>query len=286
VASPGKSGRPNREKYTEEAHVRSRYMIELTTPEVEAYLAQGSGIALLPVGSVEMHGPHQPTGTDTLIAKAFALRLAEEADGLVLPEIHYTWAGATDGLAGTISVEPELVQGTVEVVALKAFRMGFRRLVALSVHHLNHYPLYTFARRFYETHHRPVLYVNPLEPFDEDTRAIFGGEYDTSMEASVVLGALSVLGKPALYSEEEMRYADRTPPLPESFRQVARVGAVGFFYQDPRQHCCPSEFVSLAKGLEFIDKQVQHILPGIARLDDYAQDAAAQSNQGWWAPEG
>jgi creatinine amidohydrolase/Fe(II)-dependent formamide hydrolase-like protein len=59
--------------------------MELTTPEVEQYLAGGGKTALLPVGSVEMHGPHQPIGTDTLIAKAFALRIAEQADGLVIP---------------------------------------------------------------------------------------------------------------------------------------------------------------------------------------------------------
>ena len=114
--------------------MRSRFLAELTTPEVESYLARGGRTALLPVGSVEMHGPHQPIGTDTLIAKAFALRLAEEADGLVLPEIHYTWAGSTDGFAGTVSIEPELVQKTVEAIALKVFRMGLRRLLVLSVH--------------------------------------------------------------------------------------------------------------------------------------------------------
>ena len=57
--------------------MRSRLLLELTTPEVEAYLAQGGKTALLPVGCVEMHGPHQPIGTDSIVAKAFALRIAD-----------------------------------------------------------------------------------------------------------------------------------------------------------------------------------------------------------------
>lgn len=47
--------------------MRSRFLLELTTPEVEEYLSNGDRTAILPVGSVEMHGPHQPIGTDTLI---------------------------------------------------------------------------------------------------------------------------------------------------------------------------------------------------------------------------
>ena len=75
--------------------MRSRFLLELTTPEVEAYLAEGGTTALLPVGCVEMHGPHQPIGTDSIVAKAFALRIAQAANGIVLPTIHYTWPGST-----------------------------------------------------------------------------------------------------------------------------------------------------------------------------------------------
>ena len=109
--------------------MRSRFLLELTTPEVEAYLAEGGTTALLPVGCVEMHGPHMPIGTDSIVAKAFALRIAEAANGIVLPGVHYTWAGSTDGFAGTLAVEPELVYKTVESIALKAWRMGLRRVL-------------------------------------------------------------------------------------------------------------------------------------------------------------
>lgn len=44
--------------------MRSRYLLDLTMPEVEKYLADGGDLALLPIGPTEMHGPHLPLGTD------------------------------------------------------------------------------------------------------------------------------------------------------------------------------------------------------------------------------
>jgi creatinine amidohydrolase/Fe(II)-dependent formamide hydrolase-like protein len=266
--------------------VRSRFLLELTTPEVEAYLAQGGKTALLPVGCVEMHGPHQPIGTDSIVAKAFALRIAQAANGIVLPEVHYTWAGSTDGFAGTIAVEPELVYKTVEAIALKTWRMGLRRLLVLSIHHGNHYPLYLFVRQIYEKHHIPTVYVNPMRPLDEESRALFAGDYARSMEASLVLAALHILGQPDLYCESEMRYDDQPPPRSEAYRQISTVGAVGSFMQDPRHHACPSKYVSLKRGLAFIDRQVRTIAPTLAHIDEYVRDTEEQGNQGWWRPEG
>ena len=262
--------------------MRSRFLAELTTPEAEAYLARGGSLAILPVGCVEMHGPHQPIGTDSIIGKAFALVLAESGDGLVLPTVHYTWAGSTDGFAGTLSIEPDMVQRMVEMVLLRAYRSGWRRLIALSVHHGNHYPLYLAVRQIYEKHHIPAVYINPLHPFDEEMAALFAGEYEQSMEASVVLAALHVLGQPALYSEQEMCYDDQAPPGPASRGQIARIGAVGAFMQDVRHHACPSRHVSLQRGLDFIQGQVQRIVPILEHIDQYIADTEAQENKGWW----
>jgi creatinine amidohydrolase len=256
--------------------------LELTTPEVEAYMAAGGLTALLPVGCVEMHGPHQPIGTDSIVAKAFALRIAEAANGVVLPEVHYTWAGSTDGFAGTLAIEPELVYKTVESIALKAWRMGLRRLLFLSIHHGNHYPLYMLVRRIYEERHIPALYVNPMHSLNDEAEALFAGEYAKSKEASLVLAALHVLGQSELYSESEMRYDDRSPPRFESLRRISEIGAVGSFMQDPRHHACPSEYVSLERGLAFIERQVAQIAPMLAQIDAYIEDTQQQENQGWW----
>ncbi len=263
--------------------MKSRFLMELTTPEIAAFLGEGSRIAFLPVGTVEMHGPHQPVGTDTIIAKAFALSIAEQADGLVLPEFHYSWAGSTDGFAGTISMEIGLEQAVVEAIALRSFRMGFGKVVLVSVHSPNNHVLYLSARTFYEKHHKPLFFIDPYRPIDEASSRIFEGDYARSKEASLVLASLEVLGQPGLYTEEAMRYEDKAPPFPASFERLDRIGGIGYFMQDPRQHACPSPFVSLPKGREFLERQSRLIAAALPDLDEYAAEAGRQKNQGWWA---
>jgi len=65
--------------------MRSQFLLDLTTPEVEAYLSGGGKTALLPIGCVEMHGLHQPIGTDTFVALGVAKGLADACDALILP---------------------------------------------------------------------------------------------------------------------------------------------------------------------------------------------------------
>ncbi len=260
--------------------MKSRFLMELTTPEVEQYLSRGGRTALLPVGSVEMHGPHQPIGTDTLIAKAFALRIAEQADGLVLPEVHYSWAGSTDGFAGTITTAMDLEQALVEAIAVRCFGMGFKRVVLLSVHAPNRHILYLSARKIFEKHHAPALFVDPYQPIDEVSSRIFEGDFEKSKEASLVLAALDILGLPGLYTEEAMRYDEEAPPFPGSLERLGRIGGVGYFMQDARQHACPSRFVSLQKGREFITNQSRGIAEAIVDLDEYTANAALQKNKG------
>jgi len=263
--------------------MRSRFLAELTTPEVEAYLSGSPTTAILPVGSVEMHGPHQPTGTDMFIARAMSLRLAETADGLVLPDLQYTWAGGTDGFAGTVSLAPELVRRTVESVVLKAHRMGFDRQVILSNHGGNRCVLELAIRRLYEMHHIPVAYVRITTPTCPEAEEVFSGVEGGARECSLMLAALHVLGKDGLYREEDLRYDDPGPPPPESLTEAKSCGAlVGFFYQDPRQHVRPSAQTSLEKGLAFIDRQVQGLAGILEHLHEYADQVRGEANRGWW----
>jgi len=56
-----------------EAEVELR---RLTTGELRDLLAHGPSAALVPVGSVEPHGPHLPLGTDTTLGEESARRAA------------------------------------------------------------------------------------------------------------------------------------------------------------------------------------------------------------------
>ena len=262
------------------AALRSRFLEELTTPEVEAYFKRGGRTALIPVGSVEMHGPHLPIGTDTAIARAFGLRLAAETDGIVFPDVPYSWAGATEGFAGTVSIPPEKLMELVTLVAIKAWKMGFRRIVFVSAHAPNDEAMFFCVRRLYETHGIAAQHLNPWRAHSPQAAQIFAGKWSEGQEASLLLASLDVLGKPDLYPEKELAYDDPAPPLP--VYHMGFKGVTGFFYQDMRHHVAPTRHTSKARGLEFFDAQMKPLAASIKALDKYARLARRQKNQGWF----
>jgi mycofactocin precursor peptide peptidase len=75
-------------------------------------LDPGEVLLLVPVGSVEQHGPHLPLATDTMIANAVTRAAAERLDAtgttvLVAPSVNYGASGEHEGFPGTVSIGHE-----------------------------------------------------------------------------------------------------------------------------------------------------------------------------------
>jgi len=70
---------------------------ERTWTEVER------AMVLMPVGSLEQHGPHLPLDTDARIAAAVARRAADPSV-LLAPPLAYGASGEHEGFAGTLSI--------------------------------------------------------------------------------------------------------------------------------------------------------------------------------------
>ncbi|MGH3315106.1 MAG: mycofactocin biosynthesis peptidyl-dipeptidase MftE [Nocardioidaceae bacterium] len=83
----------------------SRSLCAGTSPDVPA-----ASLVLVPVGSVEQHGPHLPLDTDAVIAEAVAHCVADRLDRtdvLVAPPVAYGASGEHQVFAGTASVGSE-----------------------------------------------------------------------------------------------------------------------------------------------------------------------------------
>nr|WP_256435411.1 mycofactocin biosynthesis peptidyl-dipeptidase MftE [Aeromicrobium sp. CFBP 8757] len=100
-------------------------------------------MVLVPVGSIEQHGPHLPLDTDTAIAEAVARGAAESLDGglvVVAPPITYGSSGEHQSFAGTTSVGSDVLQAVVtEIVRSMATWAG--RIIFVNGHGGNVAPL-------------------------------------------------------------------------------------------------------------------------------------------------
>jgi creatinine amidohydrolase len=110
----------------------------LTAPEIQSR-AGGGTVAIIPVASVEQHGPHLATGVDMWLAGAVAERTARKlvaagTDALVLPVL---WAGLAEhhmSFGGTVTLDRDIFMGTIAGVARSVARHGFRRIAIVNGH--------------------------------------------------------------------------------------------------------------------------------------------------------
>jgi mycofactocin system creatininase family protein len=90
-------------------------------------------VVVVPVGSVEQHGPHLPLDTDTVIAQAVATGVAERLGGWCAPAVAYGSSGEHQDFPGTTSIgTPALGQLVVELV--RSLRRWAGRVVLVNGH--------------------------------------------------------------------------------------------------------------------------------------------------------
>lgn len=163
-----------------------------TLPEVERFLRQYP-YAILPIGATEQHGPHLPLATDTLLAAAFAKRLAEKSGGLVLPSLPLGYSWTWRDVPGTLTLRFDTLIEVVRDVAESLARNGVRALCTVSGHEANRGPL-KYALREYLVDRVDLHVLNLFYPGmerilqDADTPAWHDGIFHAEeIETSLLL---------------------------------------------------------------------------------------------------
>lgn len=106
----------------------------MTSPEVAQAKVDAKGVVIIPVGAVEVHGPHLPVGTDSVETYEIGFRAAEVAGVVITPLI---WIGNSRSFMdfpGTISVNPDTLMNYVRDVSMSLIHQGFDKLVLLDGH--------------------------------------------------------------------------------------------------------------------------------------------------------
>lgn len=111
-----------------------KYMFEdMTWIEVEEALKKKNSV-IVPFGSVEEHGPHLPTSTDSDLCYATVKKGAEGTDFLVAPMVTYGLCRSTREFPGTVSIRFETLKQIVKDILFELVNQGFKKIVLFSFH--------------------------------------------------------------------------------------------------------------------------------------------------------
>src|SRR5438552_2489578 len=87
---------------------RTVLLEEMTWPQVQRAIEQGTRSVIVPLGATEQHGPGLPLCTDNLHATEIARRAAVElGDVLVAPTISLGYSPEHVAFAGTLTLKHE-----------------------------------------------------------------------------------------------------------------------------------------------------------------------------------
>jgi len=130
-----------------------------TGPELKA-LAERGALPVLPIGSLEQHGPHLPVWTDSHAAHAMsvaAAKLATDIPAIVLPPL---WTGLSEHhlpFGGTITIDHATLHALLRCVVRSLQAQGFTRLLIVNGHGGNIDPLAVSVRELSHEFGMPVV---------------------------------------------------------------------------------------------------------------------------------
>lgn len=131
----------------------------LTAPQLRA-LAERDAVVVVPVASLEQHGPHLPVWTDSFIGHSVSVRAAELCEDLPAVVLPPMWLGLSEHhfpFGGTISVDYATFAGILRCIVRSVLADGFSKVMLFNSHGGNIDPLAVAARELSHEFGIPVL---------------------------------------------------------------------------------------------------------------------------------
>jgi creatinine amidohydrolase len=215
------------------------HWMRMTAEEVNARAA-ADALLIIPVASLEQHGPHLGTGVDMVcaqgVAEAVAGHLGESA--VLAPCV---WTGLAEHhmpFGGTVSLEFDEFRAVLRGVVRSAARLGFRRVFLLNGHGGNAEAVGVCAMEFQRDlgirvgagTYWLMLEGEPFAAVLETQRTVL---HACEAETSLVMHLAPELLRPARLAEARGPHSTRVegqPPgllMRRSFKEVSATGVIG-----------------------------------------------------------
>jgi len=216
-----------------------RFMLEeMTWPEAQLALTRAK-VGLVPVGSLEQHGPHLAMSADAVSAHEFSRRLAERVHPLAVVTAPITFGVSYHHLdfPGTVTLRPQTLISLCEDVALSLKRHGLQHVLFVNGHGGNRDALGVVTTTLHFEHGMKAAHVlwpllAPPETMAGVTSKWLG--HSCEMEVSMIMHL-----KPERVRTEALTEGQRIAPrlrhsgllggvsVPQSFAKLTANGAFG-----------------------------------------------------------
>lgn len=219
---------------------------------------------ILPLGSLEGHGPHLPFATDALTPYLLALEVVKHVDKTaVLPPVNYGMSEHYKEFPFTVSLQPETEIAIIRDIVESVYREGIRKVFIVNGHDGNIAPI-EIATRTMKVAHPDIKIASldawwnmigsllPVDFFEVWNGMGHGGE----AEISIGLALFPELCEP----ENACGVVPNLPPYVDikwRINELTNCGATG----DPTKG-------SQEKGLKMKEVLVNAIVNVIRELDD------------------
>lgn len=117
---------------------------ELNWIDYDRRVREDGATVLLPIGSLEQHGPHSPIGSDEMLTKIIGEEVGRRTGSLVAPSINYgvrsqPRTGGGNHFPGTISLKGETLIALVRDLIVGFVQKGARNILILDTHYENEF---------------------------------------------------------------------------------------------------------------------------------------------------
>lgn len=97
-------------------------------------MASDPDLAILPVGSIEQHGPHLPVMTDWAIGAEIGKRVQALTQGFLLPALPISTCREQMGKKGSVWMEPPTFYRMMTDILLSLKTQGFKKVLIIQAH--------------------------------------------------------------------------------------------------------------------------------------------------------
>lgn len=228
-------------------------------PNLRKIIKKKKQIAVIPVGSIEQHGPHLPVSTDSDIVTEIARKLSEKKNFLLLPTITY---GVSFEHAPffNLSIKESTLSTVMIDLCTSLFANNIKTVFVINGHHGNLKPLKNIDEKLRKLS-KNKLKVFPLSYWHFMQREFdHAGFVETSLMLAISKNVKMKLAEKGLLTDgmNQQQIKDLGLLAEKSFLKVTKNGIWG----DPRKATKRDGQIILDEIMKNLEKKCQTCLVG------------------------